>query len=210
MVDSFSPPITEGTFLRLRPLQLLDAEYIHGLRMNAIYNRHLSPVSGAVDEQRVWIERYKDREAKTQELYYIIERCDTGIPCGTVRLYDIGSDHFTWGSWILDQNKSPKAALESALLVYDVGFTKLGCARAVFDVRLDNERTLSFHRRFGAREIGADELNVYFEYTRKRFDSTRASYVSILKKLERDNAARKRPTDRPATDTRSAGRPDIY
>ena len=179
-MDNFSPLVVEGPHLRLRPVRGDDAAYIHALRVNPVYNTHLSAVTGTVDDQRAWIERYQAREAAGEEIYYTIERRDTGQVCGTVRLYDIADGRFTWGSWILDEAKPPKAALESAVLIYDVGFEVLGCDLAVFDVRCDNARTLAYHRRFGAQETGADELNVYFTYPRARFQADRGSYMTVL------------------------------
>jgi len=67
----FVPPVAEGLALRLRPVQPEDAGYIHALRVNPSYNRHLSPVTGRVENQRAWIERYQVREAAGQEIYHI-------------------------------------------------------------------------------------------------------------------------------------------
>jgi RimJ/RimL family protein N-acetyltransferase len=184
-MPAFTPPTIEGVGLCLRPVQIGDAAYIHGLRVNPAYNRHLSQVTGTVADQRAWIERYKAREAAGGEVYYLITRKD-GVPCGTVRLYDIAGSRFTWGSWILDQNKPPKAALESALRVYEIGFHRLGCATSAFDVRRDNARTLAFHRRFGARQTGEDDENIYFHYTRDRFEADRAGYLSLLAQRDRE------------------------
>lgn len=176
---------TRPASLEFRFVTLSDADYILSLRQDDRYNAHLSPVTGTVGDQRRWIAEYKAREAAGQEAYYIIARSD-GPPCGLVRLYDITPNCFTWGSWILDENKPPKAALESALRVYDIGFRAFGCAKSVFDVRRDNTRTLAFHRRFGAQEVGEDAVNVYFEYPRDRFLQTRVRYLEIL--------SRQRPT----------------
>lgn len=169
----------EGPNLTLRLIEPDDAAYVHGLRTNPEYNRHLSEVRGTVETQRQWIEGYKARESDGHELYYVIERKD-GARCGLVRLYEIEKAQFTWGSWILDESKPPKAALESAVLIYDVGFGRLGCEKAVFDVRRENAHTNAFHRRFGAREIGEDADNIYFEYLRVRFDTDRPDYLEIL------------------------------
>jgi len=132
--------------------------------------------------------QYKRHESRTKEYwqegteaYYLIERLSDGVLCGTVRLYDIRDDRFTWGSWILDHNKPPKAALESAVLVYDVGFCSLQCSKAVFDVRKENEKTLNFHKRFGAIQNGEDDLNVYFTYPRERFLADRDQFMAILR-----------------------------
>jgi RimJ/RimL family protein N-acetyltransferase len=169
----------EGPNLTLRLIRPEDADYIHALRTDPAYNRHLSEVRGTAEDQRRWIEGYKAREAALRELYYVIERKD-GTRCGLVRLYDIRADSFTWGSWILDCNKTRKAALESALLVYMVAFDGLRLPKAQFDVRRDNANTLSFHKRFGATETHETVQDIYFIYPRSRFDADRAEYLAIL------------------------------
>ena len=73
----------EGSNLALRLIQPDDAAYVHALRIDPAYNMYLSEVRGTIDDQRAWIERYKDREEAGEEYYYIIERHD-GTPCGTV------------------------------------------------------------------------------------------------------------------------------
>ncbi|WP_323039898.1 GNAT family N-acetyltransferase [Gemmobacter sp.] len=169
----------EGPNLILRLIRPEDADYVHTLRTDPAYNRHLSEVRGTAEDQRRWIEGYKAREADLRELYYVIARKD-GTRCGLVRLYDISADSFTWGSWILDHNKTRKAALESAVLVYIIAFDLLGLPTAIFDVRLDNANTLAFHRRFGATQTHETGQDIYFTYPRSRFEADRAGYLAIL------------------------------
>ena len=169
----------DGTQLSLRLVVPEDARYIHGLRTDPSYNQHLSAVTGSVEDQRIWIENYKVREEVGVEYYFVIERLDRER-CGVVRLYDIQNDSFTWGSWILDANKPSKAALESAILLYQFGFEILGLDKSVFDVRRDNKKTLAFHLRFGAVETGSDDINHYFEYTRNQFMLDKSSYMNFL------------------------------
>ncbi|WP_422049018.1 GNAT family N-acetyltransferase [Shimia sp.] len=173
--------ILEGKWLNLRLAQPSDAGYIHQLRMDPTYNLHLSAVNGTVQDQEDWLHRYKTREAAGVEYYYVIERRSDARPCGLVRLYDIEKSQFTWGSWILDQNKTPKAALESALLIYVKGFEELGLSKSVFDVRLDNARTLAFHRRFGAVETGRDAQDVFFEYTAAQFRADKDRHLAAIR-----------------------------
>ena len=173
------PTSVDGPQLRLRLVTPDDAAYLHALRTDPHYNAHLSPVSGTVEDQRAWIDRYKQREAEGREGYYIIERRD-GMPCGTVRLYDIEGDRFTWGSWILDERKPPKAALESAVLSFGIGFETLDLEEAIIDVRHGNSKALSFYRRFGMNETGTDDLNVYFTYPRDRFLADRAQHLAVV------------------------------
>lgn len=158
-----------------------DAEYIHGLRMDTSLNTHLSTVTGSIADQATWIAKYKSREAEGREYYFVIRRRDDHRRCGVVRLYEINGDHFTWGSWILDGAKPPKAALESAMLVYDVGFRHLGRAKAVFDVRNENIGVLAFHRRFGATKTGRDTQDTFFEYHATQFAAARDGFLGILR-----------------------------
>lgn len=157
-----------GANLRLRLVVPEDAAFIHGLRTSPLYNTHLSPVAGTVEDQRAWITAYKAREGAGKEFYFIIERHD-GCACGVVRLYDIKDDSFTWGSWILKADKPPVAALESALLSFAVGFDALGLQRAELDVRKGNAKAIKLYRGFGMTETGSDLENLYFELTRDRF-----------------------------------------
>lgn len=168
-----------GARLDLRLVSVEDAAYIHGLRADPRYGAYLSQSTGTVRDQASWIASYKEREATGRELYFIIE-CKDQRPCGTVRLYEITSGSFTWGSWILDENKPAKAALDSAMLIYRIAFERLGLLRAVFDVRRDNVHTLAFHDRFGATRVRDDDLNVYFVYEKEAFEQAAPALEKAL------------------------------
>ncbi|MAQ36046.1 GNAT family N-acetyltransferase [Thioclava sp. UBA3469] len=178
---SLAPLKVSGPRLRLRVVRPDDAEYIHGLRTDSAFNTHLSAVTGTVEDQRRWIEAYKLREAEGVEYYYVAERLDDGRRCGLVRLYDIEADHFTWGSWILDKNKPSKAALESAVLSFGIGFGELDKTVARIDVRHENSHATAFYRRLGMVETGCDMSNIYFDYTRERYETDREHHLAVLK-----------------------------
>ncbi|PZX40652.1 RimJ/RimL family protein N-acetyltransferase [Roseinatronobacter thiooxidans] len=169
-----------GPNLRLRLIEETDASYVHTLRLDPTYNTHLSSVTGSVEDQVAWIRAYKAREDVGQEYYFVIERHDA-TRCGTVRLYDISGDSFTWGSWILDENKPAKAALESAILSFSFGFEGLGLSQACVDVRIANTHAEAFYRRLGMVETERDEQDIYFTYARSRFDADRAGFLAVLK-----------------------------
>lgn len=170
----------EGPSLRLRLIRPEDAGYVHRLRCDPAYNRHLSEVRGGPDDQRRWIEAYKQREAEGHEFYYVIERRSDGAPCGVVRLYDIGTDSFTWGSFILDAGKPRKAALESAVLSFGIGFETLALETASIDVRIENTHAHAFYVRLGMQETHRTERDIYMVYTRSRFAADKAGYMSLL------------------------------
>jgi RimJ/RimL family protein N-acetyltransferase len=169
----------EGPNLTLRLIRPEDEDYVHALRTDPAYNQHLSEVRGTAEDQRRWIEGYKAHEADLRELCYVIERIN-GTPCGLVRLYDIGTENFTWGSWILDHNETRKAALQSAMLSFGVGFDQLGLLLANVDVRIGNERALAFYQRLGMSELRRDNSDIYFIYPRSRFEADRSGYLAIL------------------------------
>lgn len=173
-----------GVRLRLRLVTPEDAEYIHKLRIDPRYNAHLSPVTGAEEDQRRWIEKYKEREAAGLEYYYVIERRDDRRRCGLVRIYDLTDQACTWGSWILDENKPAKAALESALLSMGLAFGPLARSVVHLDVRRANEHAIAFYRRFGMQETGTDELNLYFDYPRRRYEADKVKHMAALEGAE--------------------------
>ncbi len=173
----------EGPNLVLRLIRPDDAEYVHKLRMDPAYNTHLSKVQGSVEDQRRWIVGYKAREAVGQEFYYVIERKDSQR-CGLVRLYDFTSGSFTWGSWILDENKPRMAALESAVLSFGLGFENLGLARALVDVRIGNTHATAFYRRLGMTEISRTDQDAFFVYPRERYKADCADHMKVLEESE--------------------------
>jgi RimJ/RimL family protein N-acetyltransferase len=152
----------DGHRIRFRLVTPSDADYIQSLRTAPEYGRHLSAPAPSAAAQRAWIEAYKTREAEGLEYYFVIERRDDGRPCGTMRIYRIGADEATWGSFILDSAKPAKAALDALVLVHRAMFDRLGLRRALFDVRRDNARALSLYRRFGGVEIAQDDIDLYF------------------------------------------------
>ncbi|PTE19706.1 N-acetyltransferase [Cereibacter changlensis JA139] len=185
-MDAGALRLIRGINLNLRLVEPEDAAYIYALRRDPAYNAHLSEVSGPAEDQRRWIESYKAREADGLEYYYMIERKD-GQRCGVVRLYDIKNSRFTWGSWILDHNKPRRAALESAVLSFGVGFHILGLNEANVEVQVDNTHAESFYRRLGMAETHRTTQNIHFVYSRARFDTDKANHLYILEQ-DKQNA----------------------
>ncbi|MGX9393866.1 GNAT family N-acetyltransferase [Nitrobacteraceae bacterium UC4449_H16] len=154
----------ESRTIVLRLAEADDAEFVYGLRVDPQYNKYLSQTSGNVEDQRQWLLRYKEREARQEEYYFIIVNKTTKARAGTVRLYDFRPqrESFCWGSWILNQNKTRYAAVEFAMLVYELAFRMMHFRACHFDVRKENDSVVKFHIRFGAKIIGEDEANYYF------------------------------------------------
>ncbi|MBM5461509.1 GNAT family N-acetyltransferase [Pseudomonas sp. P66] len=171
--------------IRLRLVEESDAEFILSLRLNDKYNRYLSAVNADVEAQKSWIRKYKDDEQSGRQYYFIIERMSDGQRCGTVRIYDFLADSFCWGSWILNEDKTRSAALESTLLVYEIGMGKLGFEKSHFDVRKDNEAVVKYHQRMGAEKTSEDDDNYYFEITKEAVSRAREDMSKTIERMSK-------------------------
>jgi len=159
----------------IRLVEEEDAEFILSLRLSENLNTFLSKVDSDINGQRLWIRDYKKDEAESRQFYFIIERLD-GVPCGTVRLYDFRNDSFSWGSWILNEDKTRYSAIESAFLVYKFGFDVLGFNKSHFEVMKGNDRVIAFHEKMGAVKLNEDATNIYFEIQKDQIEIERHKF----------------------------------
>ena len=165
-----------GKNINLRLTEENDAEFIVKLRSKR--GEFLSKSSVDVEEQIKWIKKYKEREVKKLEYYFVIESKNGDSRFGVVRIYDIKEDSFCWGSWIIKDGSPFSSSIESALLVYDFCFFELKFKKTEFDVRRSNEKIVAFHKRFGAKIISEDDINYYFNFTKE-------SYIEVRKKYKK-------------------------
>lgn len=165
----------QGKTLTFRNATVPDAAFILSLRTHADKSRYLSAVSGALAEQKTWLERYAQTD---DQAYFVIEQ--QGEPLGTVRLYDAQADSFCWGSWILKVGSPGHAALESALMVYAYAVDHLGFKAAHFDVRSGNERVWRFHEKFGALRTGQTAMDHFYQLDSQAIAAARKRYQRFL------------------------------
>lgn len=159
-----------------------DSKFIHSLRINKNYNKHLSKVEGGYELQKKWIIDYKKRELEKKEYYFIICRKLDSLPIGTVRIYDFIEEEnsFCWGSWILNENKTRYSALESAILIYDFAFFELGFKRCHMNIRKENLKVINFHKKFGVKIIGEDDLDLLGHFYIEDYLIVRDDIIKII------------------------------
>lgn len=140
--------VEEGPAFRLRPVELADAAFIVMLRQEEELSRFVHPISQNVIDQEQYLRAYYER---ADDYYFIIERKDTGSAEGTIGLYDIDelARSGEWGRWIV--RPGSLAAVESALLIYRVAFTRLELNRVYCRTVAANTRVISFHNSSGLR-----------------------------------------------------------
>lgn len=166
----------------LRLVEEIDALFICSLRNDDKLNTFISKSTSDERAQRDWIISYKQREDRGEEYYFIICRNSDDLQIGTVRLYDFKNKpkSFCWGSWILNENKTKYAAVESALLVYEAGFTTLGFEQSHYDVMKGNEKVHSFHLKMGAKKVSEDNNNIYYTFPKNQHETNKAHYSKFL------------------------------
>lgn len=165
-----------GKTIDLRPASGEDAAFVLKLRLDESLNTHLSATPPDLAQQAQWIRR---SHADPGQHYFIVES-KQGEPLGTVRLYDLQPESFCWGSWIINPSAPRKTAIESALLVYEFGFHRLGFPRCHFDVRQKNTKVVDFHLRFGARIVGETKQDFLFHFFRADYEAIRERYRAFL------------------------------
>ena len=149
--------------ISVREVSLSDASYILKLRLDHSYSKYISKVNNEVSTQENYIRQYLESNNKSREsFYFILTNTATEKPCGTVRIYNFKDDTFEWGSWILDNNKTMYAAMETAVLIYEFAFNTLGFSKSEFEVNKNNKKVVSYHKKSGAKIIGEDDVNYYF------------------------------------------------
>ena len=138
----------------LRPVTLEDAPFIVALRTDPLLNRFVHETSGRLEDQVTWLERYFERSA---DYYFIVEDASSGEAHGTIGLYEVADDasEAIFGRWII--KRGSMAALESAWLIYEVGFSLLGLGSVYTLALVQNLSVISFHDSFGARRIAVVE-----------------------------------------------------
>lgn len=170
----------EGKNINLRAVDIDDAAFILRLRIQNNKSKFLSSVENNIEKQQAWLTSYKSREELGKEFYFVIESKEH-CPLGLVRIYDLKTQSFCWGSWIIIDDAPRATAIESALMIYEFAFNNLNYPQAHFDVMKGNKKVVNFHLRFGAKIIDEDDLNYYFTYKREDYSLIRKKYARYIK-----------------------------
>lgn len=164
----------------LRLVEIDDADFIVNLRLKK--GRFLSKTDADIKKQVEWIRQYKKREQKKEEYYFIIEN-KKKIRLGTIRIYDIDyrNKSFTFGSFIVDRDNCHNkfVALESIAIIFDFAFNYIGLENCFFDCRIENEKANNFYKKLKAEIIKKDEIDYFYQYSKKTFLENISSYKSI-------------------------------
>jgi hypothetical protein len=134
-------------FLELSPLTREDIPFLFELRTTASDN-YLKPIAGEISEQYAYFDRYLERFARREEIYYKIFDRQQKRYCGLVRLTEIDDPHvFNWQSLIVKKGSSPQIGIDCMVVIYSLGFEVLqraSCGPWLVDRRF--EAIFKIHR----------------------------------------------------------------
>jgi RimJ/RimL family protein N-acetyltransferase len=168
-----------GIHARIRTATEDDAQFILDLRLNPDLNKFLSKTDPSVEKQKEWLRAKMDQEND----YHMIVEGLNGEPLAVVAIYDIDpvDKTFQWGRWIVKPGAPKYTALESALLCHEVAFHHLGLNKSIATPYWENERCVSFLRRFGSTTVREGPVGPVFEITKEDFKSIREKHRNFIR-----------------------------
>lgn len=155
--------------IRLRLAEIEDAEFILKLRLDPKLGRYLSPTNIDVNKQIEWLEKYKLKEKKNEEYYFIAED-QFQNRYGTIRLYNFKNEGFESGSWIFANETPPNMAIKADIIGREFAFEFLQAKYCRFEVLKDNKSVIRYQLRYNPTIIGEDDTKLYFILSKEKFD----------------------------------------
>lgn len=161
-----------------------DAEFIYKLRSNPLLSKFIHDVYGGVEQQVEWIRKYKEREVKGEEYYFIFFK--EGKPVGLNRLYSFHDTTYTGGSWVMEPNSPMEDVLAVPLIIREIAFDELGMSfEDNYDAtHVDNKKVIKFNKMFGCK-IYKHFMDVKGEYvamslTKEDFEANKPKLLKML------------------------------
>lgn len=149
----------KGIVFGLRPVELVDANFIINLRSDPERTKFMHPISSYLPDQEAYLKEYFKRPG---DYYFIIERIQDSSPQGTISVYNIDKRRKCgeFGQWIL--LRGSLGAVESTLLLYRVAFGILGIDMVYTRTVAENKQVISFHQSCGLKthKILKNDLNI--------------------------------------------------
>ncbi len=161
-----------------------DAEFIYKLRSDATLSKYIHDIHGGVENQVEWIRKYKEREIKGEEYYFIFYKDEK--PVGLNRLYSFHDTTYTGGSWVMVPNSPMEVVLAVPLIIREIAFEELGMTfEDNYDAtHVDNKKVIKFNKMFGCK-IYKHFMDVKGEYvamslSKEDFEANKPRLVKML------------------------------
>jgi len=151
--------ILEGEFVKLRPLEISDAQLTYSWRSSS-RSRFLNAGAQTIPDQELWI------KLRPSDEYNFIIELKSGVPVGMVSLTAIDkiNRRAEPGRFLIgDENlvRGLPIAVEAMKLIYELAFNELGLLRLYGTVAADNLLMTKWQKYLGMREEGRLRKHLY-------------------------------------------------
>lgn len=164
--------------LNCRLVNETDTEFIFKLRSDEQLSRFLHNTEGGIDEQRKWIQLYKEREREGREFYFIFE--ENGKRMGVYRVYNISHESITIGSWLFAKDASANSSIKADIFVKDFCFEHFPDQKLLFNVRKQNKSVNRYHKRYTPTLIGETDEDYLYELNYENYAQGRTKTLELL------------------------------
>lgn len=174
--------LTKNLFLK--EVDTNDVNYILKLRTDKYLSKFLNPTSNDKKKQLLWLKKYFERRKKKEEFYFIFQIKKKKIykNLGFARIIKIDQNTFHFGGWILQNNTSPWIALECCISIYIYAFELLNYKRCLLWIHHKNSIVINYHKSLGAKYLKKDDKEVFFTFTKNKFDKLKNKFKFFLLK----------------------------
>lgn len=167
--------------IKLRSVNIDDAEFIIMLRTDSKKSRFISSTGSDIELQKKWIEGYIKREAENKE-YYFIAIDEKGEKFATYRVYNIEDDICEIGSWVSKPGyKNTNNSIKVDLIMKEFVFETLKYSKVRFEVNKANTSVVKYHKLFNPILVRESEDNNYFILEKENFESRRNKIFNNIK-----------------------------
>lgn len=149
-----------------RFVDVRDADFIIKLRTNPALGKWIHETSADYDKQIEWILKYKERERKGEDYYFIFYK--DGERVGLYRLYSIHDTTFTSGSWVFSPDASFECCIAASIMLRELAFEQMGMElEDGWDgVHVNNKKVIKFNKMIGLKET-------------RRFTDVKGEYIAM-------------------------------
>lgn len=181
--------VVERYGIRLRPITMNDADFIYKIRRQPELSKYIGEIDSRFPVHLTWLEQYFHREG---DYYFCIERL-SGVPIGTIAIYDVTNNAGNWGRWVI--SSEVPAAPASVWLIFHIAFDILGLSEVYSNTVIENASVVSFHDNCGLIRTGIEQGGLTIRgvpYDLVIHTAKKENWPSIQQRLEKPAALAER------------------
>lgn len=165
--------------LSVRFVDQSDAEFIVRLRTDEKLGRYINATMPDVEAQRCWIEKYKEREERGEDYYFMFESL-SGERLGLCRIYDIHPADFTVGSWLFSPTAPMGAAILADIITREIAYELFPDSTHYFDVKRQNTNVNRYNETYKSELIRQDEQTNYYTCSKDNFEKYKKLHLRMF------------------------------